>query len=169
MKALKPTPLVLGMTLAVFAGLCGWLYVRSNDTPEPVATEDSQPVLPLQYAVVSVQIGGRPYRLDVADTPQKKSLGLGERDRLGADTGMLFTYHDAAEPKCFWMKDMRFAIDIIWLDSQSRVSYIEHALGPETYPQTFCPDGGGQYVIELPAGAAAKEGLKIGDKLDISI
>jgi|GEM_PF-1031945 len=164
MNAVKPIPLAVGTVAVVFAGLCSWLYWRaSHTTPVPVESDK------LSYQTISMQIGSLDYELQIADTPAKKSLGLGERGGLAEGKGMLFVYRDLESPKCFWMKDMSFAIDIIWLDADSRVSHIEHSLSPATYPQTFCPDGGGKYVIELPAGSAEAAKLRAGDQLEVAL
>ena len=158
-------PLAVGTAAVVVAGLCGWLYWQSRTSIDSAQAEPER----LHYGSVSVRIGGRDYDLQIADTPSKKSLGLGERNGLADGQGMIFTYRDITEPKCFWMKDMNFAIDIVWLDGESRVSHIEHSLSPASYPQTFCPDGGGKYVIELAAGVADSAGLKTGDKLEVML
>lgn len=120
------------------------------------------------YQTTSVRIGGQDFTLDIADTADKKALGLGQRDVLPPGKGMVFAYSNPGD-LCFWMKDMRFAIDIIWLDSAKQVVTIESSLRPESYPQTYCPGKPAQYVIEIPAGAASQAGLKLGDTVAISL
>lgn len=115
------------------------------------------------YAIVSVHAPKRNFSLQVADTEAKQDLGLGQRERLAADQGMVFTY-DKPRQLCFWMKDMRFAIDMLWLNSDKTVTRLEPAVSPSTYPQNFCADQA-QYVIELPSGAAASSGIKTGSQL----
>jgi uncharacterized membrane protein (UPF0127 family) len=63
----------------------------------------------------------------------------------------------------FWMKDMNFPIDIIWLDANKKVVLIEHDVAPSTYPDSYGPETLTQYVIEIPAGEAKRAGLKVGD------
>jgi uncharacterized membrane protein (UPF0127 family) len=103
------------------------------------------------------------YELEIADTPAAQQKGLGGRDRLDAHTGMLFPYTEEAE-RCFWMKDMRFPIDIIWIGDDKRVVHIEHDLSPSTYPNSYCHFG--KYVLELNAGEAKKNALQIGSRVD---
>jgi uncharacterized membrane protein (UPF0127 family) len=104
------------------------------------------------------------YQLQVADTAAERSKGLGGLSVLSQDTGMLFVY-DYPSKECFWMKDMRFALDIIWLNTRKQVVYMAQRVAPETYPETYCPDTPARYVIELPAGAAARGGVHTGDTL----
>ncbi|MGH8465741.1 MAG: DUF192 domain-containing protein [Pseudomonas sp.] len=147
---------------------------QAADTP--ASSDSAQPSRPsaqvkpsdFRYATVAVQIGDSQYSLDIADSAAKKSLGLGQRDSLPAGRGMIFIY-DQPGDLCFWMKGMRISIDIIWLDAAKKVVKIEPSLSPDTYPQTYCPDKPSQYVVELPAGAAAVAGLRVGDTLLIDI
>ncbi len=77
---------------------------------------------------------------------------------------MLFVFEGVAV-QCFWMKDMHFSIDIIWLDAEKRVVHIEKDVSPETYPRTFCPSKPAKYVIELSAGEASRSSIRPGQKL----
>lgn len=83
---------------------------------------------------------------------------------MAQDQGMLFVFN-APDTVCFWMKDMRFSLDIIWLDAQKEVVHIEKNVSPETFPKTYCPDKPAQYVIELNAGEAARNHLVAGHRL----
>lgn len=75
---------------------------------------------------------------------------------------MLFLYEDEAQ-RCMWMKDMRFAIDMLWLDSRKKITKIQKDVRPETYPDAFCARA--QYVIELKAGEAERHRLRSGQTL----
>lgn len=104
------------------------------------------------------------YSLKISNTPESRNLGLGGRKSLPQSEGMLFVF-DEPGVQCFWMKDMRFSIDIVWLSSEKRVVHVEPAVSPSTFPQTYCPDTLAQYVIELNSGEAAKSAIRIGDQL----
>lgn len=147
---MKPKLFVL-LLLGICAVLCGVgvAYVMLHQKP---AASSAAPGL--QYAVKEVKLNGIPYSLQVADTGPKQELGLGRRTNLGPREGMLFTYAQPSDDLCFWMKDMRFSLDIIWLDSSKRVVYVEPSLSPATYPKTYCPGTATQYVIEINAGRA---------------
>jgi len=71
---------------------------------------------------------------------------------------MLFVF-DRSEEQCFWMKEMRFSLDMIWLDEEKKIIKINRDVSPETYPNQFCTDNT-RYVLEFNAGFADKHGLK---------
>ena len=68
------------------------------------------------HAIVTTSTGEE-IPVEVADTLKKRSLGLGKRAFLKKGWGMLFVFEKRI-PHSFWMKNMRFPIDIIWLDNQ---------------------------------------------------
>lgn len=65
------------------------------------------------------------------------------------------------------MKDMNFALDIIWLDADKKVIDIAYNVKPDTFPDSFCPKQPAQYVLEVNAGVAGERGLQVGKKLDL--
>lgn len=109
-----------------------------------------------------VVMGSEVFLLDIADTEALREKGLSYREALSPNTGMLFIF-DTSDTHKFWMKGMNFPIDIIWLDQDKKVVYIEHSLSPVTYPKAFGPSTPTQYVIEIPAGDAGRLGLILGD------
>jgi hypothetical protein len=112
-----------------------------------------------------LQINGRSFSLQIAKTEQERELGLGNRSSLPADQGMLFVFPQV-QPECFWMKDMHFSIDIIWINKNKQVVYIKHNVSPSTYPDSFCPTQPVAYVIELNAGMTDNTGMRVGETLD---
>lgn len=110
-------------------------------------------------------VNGRSFSLEVAATAQSRELGLGNRSSLPADHGMLFVF-DHVAPECFWMKDMHFPLDMVWVSSDKKVVHIEHDVTPGTYPNSFCPVEPVKYVIELNAGMANNADIRIGEALD---
>jgi len=111
------------------------------------------------YSRVTAHIGRQTYRLQVANTLGAREHGLSNRSSLPADQGMLFSFPDQSI-RCFWMKDMHFPLDIIWLDAEKRVLYTKPYAMPASYPHTYCPSEPAQYVIELNAGEAARSGVQ---------
>lgn len=101
--------------------------------------------------LVTVHLDGRPLKVTIVDTPEEKEKGLGGRAGLAQGEGMLFAFPKDDEYG-FWMKDMRFAIDIIWLSAGGVVVHIEKNVSPNTYPHVFKPKEAARYVLELPAG-----------------
>ena len=110
----------------------------------------------------AIQLRGQIIRVSVADTESARGQGLSGRAGLAADEGMLFVF-----PKdgnyAFWMKDMLFSIDILWLSSDGGVVYMAQNVSPDTYPQAFQPNVPARYVLELPEGFAKEHAVAIGD------
>ncbi len=113
-----------------------------------------------------IKIRGAKLKVDLAVTPTEMRQGLSGRKELANNEGMLFVFPTETVPS-FWMKDMRFAIDIIWLDKQSRVVGIEHNMQPDSYPQLFSPSQPIKYVLEVKAGWAKKHAIKLGDRAEL--
>jgi uncharacterized membrane protein (UPF0127 family) len=108
-------------------------------------------------------VNNRCISFENADTNAKRLKGLSDRGSLAQDKAMLFTFDQVAE-QCIWMKDMRFNIDIVWLDESKKISQIKTNAEPSTYPESFCTPGT-KYVIELNAGASEQLNLKAGQQL----
>lgn len=104
--------------------------------------------------------------LVVASTTEALNRGLGGRDRLLEGTGMLFIFGRSGYHG-IWMKDMKFAIDILWINDQGQIVDLKKEILPETYPEVFLPKEISSFVIELPAGFSDKHDIKIGDSIEI--
>lgn len=104
--------------------------------------------------------------LEVVATNETRTQGLSGREVLKQNTGMLFVF-DESGTYGFWMKDMRFPLDIIWLDEQGVVVHIEYNVAPETYPSVLTPNEKALYVLEVNAGVASESHIEKGTRLDI--
>lgn len=113
--------------------------------------------------IKSIQVGNTVLdRIEIADTNAKRERGLSGRNSIEANYGMLFTFQTPAKYE-FWMKDMNFAIDMIWLDADWKVVGLKKDAKPESYPEAFGPEENSLYVLEVVSGLIQKENLKIGD------
>ena len=110
----------------------------------------------------TISIAQTSVRVAVADTPTLRSSGLSGYRGLAGDEGMLFIFEEDGMHS-FWMKDMRFPIDILWISSDGRVVFIEKEVSPETFPKSFTPATPARYVLEVEAGFVEKHGIEIGD------
>jgi uncharacterized membrane protein (UPF0127 family) len=115
-----------------------------------------------------VEISGQNLKVEVAATEGARELGLGGKNSLPVDRGMLFIF-DKPGIYPFWMKDMKFSIDIIWLSDDWNVIYIKKYAQPESYPETFTSESSARYVLEVNAGFADKYDLRIGDQARIKL
>ena len=145
--------IVLLCILVALAGIL--IHVTRNNAVDPISS-----------SVKSLKIADTLVEVEVADTDSARQQGLSGREQLNPGTGMLFIFENS-NLYGFWMKDMKFAIDIIWLDANMRVVHVESDVRPDTYPQTFTPVSPAQYVLEVPAGFAIEKGLEIGDSAEL--
>lgn len=103
----------------------------------------------------------------VADTVDSRIKGLSGRDRLEDNEAMLFTF-DTAERHGIWMKDMKFSIDIVWIDQNNQIVSIEEDVAPNTYPKVFYPTEKSALVLEANAGFVKRNNLKVGNFLNFN-
>jgi uncharacterized membrane protein (UPF0127 family) len=145
------------LTLLFLWGVCAWILF-SGHVLQPACHESYR-----NDKLVSV--GSQSLKLQVATTDQEQMVGLGGRKCIASDQGMLFIF-DKAGYYPFWMKNMRFPIDIIWLSDSKQVVYMQKNLAPSTYPKSFTNPTPVHYVIELQAGKADSLDIKSGTKLN---
>lgn len=103
---------------------------------------------------------------EVADTKSSRELGLSGRTKMKEHDGMLFIF-DSPGRYGFWMKDMLFPLDIIWINQNGIVVEIERSATPESYPKTFMNTSPANYILEVNAGVAEKQGIFIGSRVKI--
>ena len=117
------------------------------------------------HAIVTTSTGEE-IPVEVADTLKKRSLGLGERTSLKKGWGMLFVF-EKRKPYRFWMKDMQFPLDIIWLDNNRIVHSIHNAkpANSRDEPEVMTSPVPVNFVLEIAAGRATKLRLKTGQRM----
>ncbi|MEK7516788.1 MAG: DUF192 domain-containing protein [Patescibacteria group bacterium] len=112
---------------------------------------------------VEIELHGNRIAAELADRPQEWMRGLSGRDILPEGRGMLFRF-SRAEVRTFWMKDMRFPIDIIWIRDGVVIGIDANVPAPaagESPTQRTSPEPV-DAVLEVPAGFAAEAGIIIG-------
>ncbi len=77
---------------------------------------------------------------------------------------MLFVFDEPGKHG-IWMKDMRFPLDIIWIDNNLRIVDIKKNISPDTFPEVFEPKSDATFVVEVNAGFAERNDLMIGSEL----
>ena len=112
-----------------------------------------------------VKISGQDIKVELALTEVKQTQGLSGRLSLKEDEGMLFVFERPGNYP-FWMKDMNFPIDIIWLNDDMRVVYIKKNARPEFFPENYGPTENAKYVLEIVSGFADKNNLRVGDRVE---
>ena len=150
--------MVIGIILAAFIAAFS-LADSDNKAHAPSSPQPAGECL----VINSPANGDCDFRLEKADTNEQRIRGLSGRESLAEKEGMLFEF-PAPSQECIWMKDMKFSIDIIWLNEEKEIIKIEEDVSPATYPESFCAKDT-KYVIELDSGEAGKAALATGQKL----
>lgn len=111
------------------------------------------------------KVGDSIIEVEIADTPEQRAKGLSGRESLAENRGLLFIY-DQPGLYGIWMKEMKFPIDIIWIDSNKKIISISKNIGPESFPEIFEPAAPAQYILEINAGFVDENRIKIGDSFN---
>ena len=114
--------------------------------------------------ITSISIGESNFKVLLADTPALRQQGLSGRESLEKDQGMLFLFEDSSV-RHFWMKDMNFPLDIIWITEDLLVAGISKNVPVESYPETVSSDVPVRYVFEINALESDERGIKTGDSV----
>jgi len=123
------------------------------------------------YKKIPISINSYNISAAIASTDEEKIKGLSGLKELGATEGMLFLLHHSSK-QGFWMKDMNFPIDIIWIDSMKRVVHIEKELKPcdsiFTCP-VYTPNTDALYVLEVNSGFSDQHSISDGTTINFNL
>lgn len=145
----------------------------STETPVATTINPDQPTSTTSQVINGpvVRIEGpevfADFPVELAITAEEKIQGLSGRLSLKEDTGMLFVY-GMQRKYTFWMPDMRFPLDIVWIGSDCTVADVTlNALPPEPGQANqdlplYSPESPVQYVLEINAAEADAKGIKAG-------
>lgn len=113
-------------------------------------------------------IRGNCYALELALTPAQRAKGLMEHTTLLAGRGMWFVFEQPGQYG-FWMKNMDFPIDILWIDGKFRIVEVKKNVPPcaRARCEVYYPSRDALYVLELPAGEAQRLQIVPGDKIEL--
>lgn len=118
-------------------------------------------------AYTTIYAAGHVLRVEIASTPEETMHGLSGHALLGADEGMLFLF-DGANIRPFWMKDMLFGLDILWIRDGKVVEIAENMPAPSgsKIPATYLPSETADMVLEINTGRSEELGIEIGTKIE---
>jgi uncharacterized membrane protein (UPF0127 family) len=123
------------------------------------------------FRQVNITVNGVKLMADIAATSDQQIEGLGVKDFLNENEAMLFPFKEESQ-HAFWMKGMKFPIDIIWIDSDKEVVRIEHSLDPcvpDSFCPTYAPSNPSLYVLETVAGFAQKYDITEGTRVEFDL
>lgn len=117
--------------------------------------------------ISQIKIGSQTIKAEVADTQELRNKGLSGRESLCTDCGMVFIF-ESPGLYSFWMNEMNFDLDIIWLNDNKIVDIWPNAPAPKNNNgqiASYMSKAMVDKVIELNAGFCAKNKVKIGDEV----
>ena len=149
----RPAASVIAASLLVTL-LVAACSVPSTPTPTPYGGAGG----------VIVEVAGAHLQAALADTSETRAQGLSGLASIPENAAMWFDLGTGREA-AFWMKDMRFALDIVWVDEGLRVVGVSTGVpvptpdvGDDALP-TYSPGVPVRYVLEVNAGVAAARGI----------
>jgi uncharacterized membrane protein (UPF0127 family) len=135
--------------LAIGAGIFGLLFLHHTG--------------PAHTAILH---GSIDIPVSIADTEQSRDQGLSDTASLPVDAGMLFVFESTGKPG-FWMKDMQYPLDFVWLNDNLEIVDITPTVAVDTFPSVFYPSQPIRCVLEVNAGFSTAHSLKIGQKFEL--
>jgi len=109
-----------------------------------------------------IRVADKKIKVEIADTQELMIKGLSSRENLPWDQGMLFVYDNYTKPS-YWMKDMRFPIDIIWIKDKKIIGITNNIQAPASLTSslsTYSPSQVINYVLEVNAGWCDENNIK---------
>lgn len=130
------------------------------------------PFAPQKASLKQLEVNGHKIKIEIADTKEKRNKGLGGREVLKDDEGMLFIFDDLKKHS-FWMKGLSFPLDFIWIRDNTVVDIILNAKPPVTGQKDgdlpiYLPKEDVNRVLEVTAGGVERLGIKIGDMVTVT-
>ena len=106
----------------------------------------------------------------VVSSPEEQARGLMFKSSIADDEAMLFVYR-SDEIYSFWMKNTKFALDIIWFDAGKKAVYIKENFSPCTEEPCWIetPPRKARYVLEVKSGTVKKIAFKLGDQIEFNL
>ncbi len=148
-------------SLLLIAVIFGGLYIFKSTLSQSVITNNQ----------TYVMINNAKIKIEIADNSTKRAKGLGGRVSLASDSGMLFSFPQAGSYP-FWMKGMKFPIDIIWINGVKIVDLIKEAAPPTPGAKDqeipiYLSNQPFDKVLEVNSGFAGNHQIKVGDQIQV--
>ena len=158
-------PIFLTALVIVFLGFASKKYQQGTTAQKPTETQTNAP------KTARIKIKGKEIEVEIAKTEEERTKGLSDRDSIGNFQGMIFVFPQKDVTPTFWMKDMKFPIDIIWINDNKIVKIdknIDYPKGQtkESLP-LYKPPSPVDYVLEVKAGFSEENSWELGNAVEI--
>jgi uncharacterized membrane protein (UPF0127 family) len=154
---------IFGIILVIFIGIVLFQF-GSKDKKNSFSGE-------ALFTTARVTINGQTFNVATAKSPAEQQEGLADRDAITVNQGMLFLYNNPGYYS-FWMKGMRFPLDIIFIQNNKVIFVVENAqtLQPNNdSPPLYQSLEPSDMVMEINAGLAKRYNIKKGDSVKIQL
>ncbi len=160
--------IIFGIILVIFAGVVFFQF--SSKTTKKTPAKHVTTSTTTTNAANTVTINNHTFKIETAKSSKEQQAGLSGRNSLPADHGMLFVF-DKTDYYNFWMKNMKFPLDIIFIKDDKIISIEKNATPPsgESNPPIIKSGGDVNKVLEINAGLSDKYNIKKGDNLEINL
>lgn len=133
----------------------------------PLISIPAEPVKKAEVVIKDTEV-----EVEIADTPDKRAVGLGDKRNLASDSGMLFVFPEESIYS-FWMKGLAFPLDFLWIRDNKVVDLTlnvpPQAPGqPDEELPIYQPKEPVDQVLEVHAGFVEKNGVVIGDMIQVN-
>ena len=127
------------------------------------------PFIPQLPKMITLQINDSIIRAEVAETSSQRSKGLGGREQMASDSGMLFVF-EKSDKHAFWMKELKFPLDFIWIKDDLVADVLENIPQPaqnepDSSLQIYSSKSAVNKVLEVNAGTVKRLNIKSGDRV----
>ena len=156
------------IALPVIAAIIIVTAIIITDTPVPFTQSNQSQI---KYETLKITIDDVQLTVEIADDSEKIQKGLMFRNRLPDNQGMLFVFEKESKYQ-FWMMNMKFNLDIIWINADGKVVHIVENAEPcidaaSTSLCTYNPDEPASYVLEVNSGFVKKYGINENSRMHI--
>lgn len=150
--------------VALIIVIAGALLLYTGSLP-------SLPFIPEQAKYSELTINETKLKVEIADTQEKRSKGLGGRESLATDQGMLFIFQKA-DKHSFWMKGLKFPLDFIWIKGGQVVDITINIKPPDPNQKDkdlpiYVSKTEADKVLEVNAGIIERLNIKAGDTIKL--
>ncbi|MFA5991561.1 MAG: DUF192 domain-containing protein [Candidatus Doudnabacteria bacterium] len=151
--------------------LCIMLFSAACSGNNPSPSESTKPAFNYSH---KLEIGKEILLVEIVSDEKKMQTGLSNREKLDDNNGMLFDFGNKKVVPNFWMKDMLFDIDIIWIADKKIIGITPNVPAPienlklkiENLP-VYSPPAQVDQVLEVNAGWSEKNKIKVGDEVQL--
>jgi len=146
------------LVIAVFLAGVSWLLIKEK-TALPRLSQFGN-------TEKEIRLNGNNFLAEIADTPEKRALGLSGRPELCPKCAMLFIFEKPGTVS-FWMKDMQFDLDIVWISGNEIIGIAKNVSHERGSTEIVRAPGLVDKVLEINASVSEKLDLKAGDKVEL--